>query len=82
MARSQAEKRSLKQLGDAVRRARVARKLTQEKLAEKCSLNPRTIQKIEAGDIAILVSTLVRLQAALGCTWTDLLGPEAKRGDL
>jgi transcriptional regulator with XRE-family HTH domain len=70
----------LKQLGDAVRRARVARKLTQEKLAEKCSLNPRTIQKIEAGDIAILVSTLVRLQSALGCNWSDLLGPEAKRG--
>lgn len=72
----------MKQLGDALRRARVARKLTQEKLAEKCSLNPRTIQKIEAGDIAILVSTLVRLQAALGCTWTNLLGPEAKRGAL
>jgi transcriptional regulator with XRE-family HTH domain len=80
VARSQAEKQTLIQLGDAVRRALVARKLTQEKLAEKCSLNPRTIQKIEAGDIAILVPTLVRLQAALGCNWGDLLGPEAKRG--
>jgi transcriptional regulator with XRE-family HTH domain len=76
--KSQAEKRKLKEFGGNVRRERVARKLTQEKLAEKCSLNPRTIQKIEAGDIAILVFTLIRLQAALGCSWSALLGPEAK----
>ncbi len=32
------------------------------------------LQKIEAGDIAILVSTLVRLREALGCDWKRLLG--------
>ena len=82
MSKPQAEKRKLKEFGGNVRRARVAANLTQEKLAEKCSLNPRTIQKIEAGDIAILVFTLVRLQAALACNWGDLLGPEAKRRTL
>lgn len=52
--------------------------MTQEALAEKAELYPRTIQKIEAGDIAILVPTLARLQAALGCSWKSLLGPEVK----
>ena len=79
MSKSQAEKRTLKQLGDAVRRARVAANLTQERLAERCSLNPRTIQKIEAGHLNILVTTLANIQSAIGCNWGDLLGPEAKR---
>lgn len=53
--------------------------LTQEALAEKTDLNIRTIQKIEAGQINILVTTLNKIQGALGCTWEALLGPEAKR---
>ena len=34
-----------------------ARGLTQERLAELGDLNPRTVQKIEAGEITILVTT-------------------------
>lgn len=78
MAKNPAEKRKLKELGDNIRRERVQVGLTQEQLAEKTDLNPRTIQKIEAGDIKILVLTLVKIQAALGCSWPALLGPEAK----
>ena len=37
-------------------------------------LNPRTVQKIEAGDITILVTTVQRLRTALGCEWKRLLG--------
>ncbi len=48
--------------------------MTQEQLAERADLNPRTLQKIEAGDITILVTTLVRLREALGCDWKRLLG--------
>ena len=48
--------------------------LTQEGLAELADLNPRTVQKIEADDITILVTTLQRLRAALGCEWKRLLG--------
>lgn len=48
--------------------------MTQERLAELADLNPRTVQKIEAGEIAILVTTLIRLHAALGCSWKNLLG--------
>ena len=60
--------------GRNVRRERMARKITQEKLAELVDLNIRTVQKIEAGDVNILLTTVVRLQKALGCEWTDLLG--------
>ena len=60
--------------GRNVRRERMARKITQERLAELVDLNIRTVQKIEAGDVNILLTTMVRLQKALGCQWTDILG--------
>jgi transcriptional regulator with XRE-family HTH domain len=59
--------------GDNVRRERVARKMTQERLAELADLNIRTIQKIEAAEINILLPTAVRLKRALGCSWERLL---------
>jgi len=63
----------LKHFGASVRRERVARKITQERLAELTELNLRTIQKIEAGHINILVTTVIRIQRSLGCRWTKLL---------
>ena len=60
--------------GDNLRRERIARGFTQEQLAELAELNPRTIQKIEAGQITILLTTLHCLRAALGCDWRKLLG--------
>ena len=74
-----AQKRQIANFGSNLRRERTNAGLTQEQLAEKTDLNPRTIQKIEAGDINILVTTLGKLQAALGCPWSGLLGQEAKR---
>ena len=74
MPRRSTETRVLQTLGANLRRERVARRLTQERLAELSDLNPRTVQKIEAGDIAILVTTLARLREALGCDWKRLLG--------
>ncbi len=63
----------LKQFGANVRRERTAKGITQEKLAELVDLNIRTIQKIEAGDINVLVTTIIRIQKALGCSWSKLL---------
>jgi transcriptional regulator with XRE-family HTH domain len=63
----------LKRLGGNLRRERTARKITQEKLAELASLNVRTVQKIEAGQINILVTTVKRIQKAVGCPWESLL---------
>jgi transcriptional regulator with XRE-family HTH domain len=59
--------------GSNMRRERTARQLTQEKLAELADLNIRTVQKIEAGEITILISTACRIQKALGCAWEKLM---------
>jgi transcriptional regulator with XRE-family HTH domain len=64
----------LKQLGANIRRARIIRGITQEKLAEWVELNPRTVQKIEAGNVNILVTTLARFRKALRCPWDKLMG--------
>jgi len=67
-------------LGAQIRRERVALKMTQERLAELVGVNPRTVQKIEAGKLNILVTTLARIQVALDCDWADLLGSRRRRG--
>lgn len=67
------EKVQLSRFGDNVRRERVAKGLTQEKLAELVDLNIRTVQKIEAGHTNILVTTAIRFRNALKCTWDQLL---------
>ena len=63
----------LRLFGRSLRRERVAAGLTQEKLAELADLNIRTLQKIEAGQTNILITTAQRLQTAIGCTWDRLL---------
>ena len=73
MARNTASK-ALSTFGANLRRERMARQVTQEKLAELADLNIRTLQKIEAGQTNILITTAMRLQAALRCPWDSLLG--------
>ena len=68
------ETAQLKRFGANVRRTRMSRKLPQEKLAEAVNLNPRTLQKIEAGSVIILLTTVLRMQKALRCGWQDLPG--------
>ena len=63
----------LKAFGANVRRLRNEHELTQEKLAELADLNIRTVQKIEAGQTNILITTAARIQKALGCEWIDLM---------
>ena len=58
-------------LGANIRRERNARNLTQEKLAELADLNIRTVQKIEAGELNVLITTAIRLQRALKCSFDD-----------
>jgi transcriptional regulator with XRE-family HTH domain len=66
----------LKTLGGNLRGVRRAAGLTQEQLAEKADLAPRTLQTIEAGSITILVTTLRRLKTAIGCEYDQLLKEE------
>jgi len=49
-----------------------------QRFAELVDLNIRTVQKIEAGDINILLTTLLRIQRALRCRWEKLVGGEER----
>jgi len=64
----------LKKFGANVRRERTGKGITQEQFAELVDLNIRTVQKIEAGHINILITTLMRIQRGLGCPWNRLVG--------
>lgn len=64
----------LRTFGANVRRQRLARGLTQERLAERVDLNLRTVQKVEAGHVNILLTTVLRFKKALQCPWEALLG--------
>jgi len=59
--------------GANVRRERSAKGLTQDKLAELANLSTRNLQKVEAGQINILVTTAIRIQLALRCPWKRLM---------
>lgn len=63
----------IKRFGSNVRRERDAKDLTQERLAELVDLNVRTVQKIEAGHVNILFTTVKRIQNALKCPWDRLM---------
>ena len=69
----------LSAFGANVRRVRVEQEMTQERLAELAELNPRTVQKIEAGQLNVLLTTVWRLQAALRCRWDQLMHADGDR---
>lgn len=73
---SKLQQQQLKALGANIRRERMCQEMTQERLAELVELNIRTVQKIEAGDVNILVTTAIRFQQVLKCGWNKLLPPE------
>ena len=63
----------LKAFGKNLKRVRMARKVTLEALAERADLNIRTLQRFEAGESNVLITTVVRLRRGLGCSWDELL---------
>lgn len=60
------------QLGKKISELRKAKGLTQEELVEKCNLNVRTIQRIEAGEVTPRSYTVKALFEALDYQWEDL----------
>lgn len=64
----------IERFGANVRRERLAKGLTQEQLAELADLHLRSVQKIEAGEINLLLPTIIRIKRALKCPWVKLLG--------
>jgi transcriptional regulator with XRE-family HTH domain len=63
----------IQRLAANIRRERNARNLTQERLAELADLHLRSLQKIEAGEINLLLTTVFRIKRALKCSWDKLL---------
>jgi DNA-binding XRE family transcriptional regulator len=59
-------------LGANIQAQRKARGITQETLAEIIDVHSRIMQKIEAGELNPKSTTLIRIQAALGCPWETL----------
>ena len=69
--------RTATQIGAIIRRERRRRKLTQAELGNKVGLRQATISKLEAGEPATRLSTLLDTLTALGLQ--TLIGP---RGNL
>lgn len=67
------ERTRLKIFGANVRRERYAKGLTQEGLAERAEISTRNLQKVEAGQLNILLTTVIRIQLALRCSWKKLM---------
>jgi transcriptional regulator with XRE-family HTH domain len=70
---SASEQQVLKKLGASVKKLRSGKGMTQERLAELCDLHLRSLQKIEAGEKNVLVTTVQRIQRALSCSWDELM---------
>lgn len=76
MPLSSKELKRLKVFGGNVRRERSARRLTQDELAELADIATRNLQKVEAGELNILLTTTLRIQLALKCHWKKLMPSE------
>jgi transcriptional regulator with XRE-family HTH domain len=60
-------------IGDHVRAARTARRLSQEKLGELVDLDRKTINRIEQGTHATLIDHLILIAGALDIPLSDLV---------
>ena len=74
MPLSEEQQEFVTRMGIKVRKRRVELGITQARLAELAAIQPRTVQKIEAGQLNLLITTMLRLKQALKCRWEDLLG--------
>ncbi len=68
---SAAKEALLKTFGADVRRERTLLRISQDELAARSGLHPRTIARIEAGELGIRPETLGRIERALGCTFKN-----------
>lgn len=76
MSLSRKEWTRIKVFGANVRRERLRKGLTQDELAEKADIATRNLQKIEAGEINLLMTTVFRIGLALNCPWKRLMPPK------
>lgn len=60
-------------VGDNIRTARRARRLSQERLAELAEMDRQTINRIEQGHASPLLDNLIRIAHALGVPLAELV---------
>lgn len=60
-------------VGESLRAARRAARLTQEQLAERSGLDRLAVNRIEQGNQSPLLDSLIRLAAGLGIPLSDLV---------
>jgi transcriptional regulator with XRE-family HTH domain len=73
---NQQERQRLAAFGANIRRERCAKGFTQEQLAERAKISTRNLQKVEAGQLNILATTVMRIQLALHCPYSRLFPSE------
>ena len=61
-------------LGDAIRRTRLEKGISQEKLALLAEVDRSYVGRVERGDNNVAVLTLVRLTKALEVSMRDIMG--------
>lgn len=61
------------EIGQRIKKLRISKKMTQDKLAEQINLSTPHMSHIETGNTKVSLPTLVHLANALGCTVDDLL---------
>lgn len=66
------------ELGDYIANLRKEQGLTQEELVERCNINVRTIQRIEAGDVTPRNYTIKNILNALGSSFEAITQKEQK----
>ena len=73
----------LRELGDRLAGARLERNLTQAALAAQAGVSKRTVERLEAGQVAAQLSALLRVCRALGLLERfDALLPERTAGPI
>jgi len=73
----------LRELGERLVAARLERNLTQAALAEQAGVAKRTVERLESGEAAIQLSSLVRVCRVLGVLERlDALFAEARPGPM
>jgi len=65
--------RYIRSLGEAIRRSRLRRQLSQEGLAERCDLHRTYVGGVERGERNVTVATLLRIAHGLGTSPACLL---------
>lgn len=79
MGASHEVRRVLRGLGARIRTARIDAGLSQEQAAAQAAIDYKRWQRLEEGSVNPTVRTLVRVAAALGLSFWELLAPTIER---